>query len=656
MSRLLRTSIAAVIVTVVAVATTPTAQAAPGVTVSGTVVDGAGDPVAGITVDLRSDTDHEVVVTDVDGTYSTAPLPDGEYLVSFTDQDPMPVYPTQYWPKVWSQQLASPLVLSAQDATSVTGVDAQLTAGARVAGTITDESANPIDGACVNVLLADGDDSWVLNTAAAADGTYLTPLVPADLVVVEFVDCMVPLTFLSARSATLTLSEGEVRTGVDGQLELGAAISGTVRDEQGDPIQNICVTERHDGADGPEWGNTETSAADGTFTIAPLVAGEYWLELAPCGDEPFEDRELGPFVVAASQQLTGVDVALVEAATFAGTVRDADGDPLAGICVQASDADHVAGSDETANDGTYSVLVDRPGSFDVQFVDCGDTPGVGSFDTTVTLAEAQHVTGVDATLAAAAPASVEGTVTNVRGEPIEGLCVVAYLPFETVHAAGTDADGTFELPELGPGRWAIAFLECQQGDGPDVDPSVPDPDTGIRWQPLWWRTAPLDLSGSDPDPIVQGAAQVTLGPGATVRLDQCFGCEAIDASVVLDDDVVRAQFDASGIVDPTAATSDPTAAADVRAAAADVRYTLMCVSDTGATSQAAGAASPLEVDGLEPGTPYSCAVGASVDDLVVGRSVAAEVGGTSAAPTGSATTPGGGTGASGAGAPLAFVG
>ena len=274
-----RALLAAVLAVVLMVVAAPPVAAAPGVTVRGTVVDAGGVPLEGITVTVSSGSTSVQVTTAPDGTYVTPAFPDGSYSVAFADVDGIaPQHPTQFWPKVWTSVEASPVVLSATSATEVTGIDAVLPVAASVSGTVTDTDGGPIDGACVNAWSGPiGESNWLGNVAAAPDGTYTIPWLPPVEVVLELVDCTLPTTYLSTELPPIALDPGAVIVGVDGQLTLGATISGTVRDAGGAPLSNICVSEER----GDDGGISTTTGKDGTYLLGPLAAGELSVDFAP---------------------------------------------------------------------------------------------------------------------------------------------------------------------------------------------------------------------------------------------------------------------------------------------------------------------------------------------------------------------------------------
>ncbi len=681
MSRPLRVLVAAVAALAAAHLGAPAvAGAAPvaGVTVSGTVRDLAGDPIPGILVRLQVAGASSIdTLSDIDGTYEVVAPAEGTAAVSFTDLDgTAPQYATQYWPTTWSQATASWLTLDAATKPALTGIDATLPLGASISGTITDSSGTPLPGTCANAWWSvDGSRHWLGNTVAAGDGTYSIPgLGPVD-VVVEHVDCFLPSTWLTSwydsgtsdpsTATILSLTAGAAVTGVDGRLLEGASVRGTVTDRDGAPLEGICVSARYD--DDSRDGMSAITASDGTYVLAPLVPGSARIEFRACGDGAYlATASPDTLELAIGVAFDDVDAVLERAGTISGTVRDAEGVPVGGICVQASDASQVAGDAVTAGDGTYVLPVQRSGSFRVQFVDCRDEPELGgrwfggeldpATGTEVSVTVGEDTGGVDTSLDVAPPATARGVVRNLRGEPLEGVCIVVYLAHRLVLPAVTAADGSYEVPGVPSGTYAVAALQCARGDGPDVEPYVVDPATGVAYQPIWWGGGPIELIDEEdgPDPVAQGAALTTVAPGSEPEFDLCFGCDAVDATVTaIGTDGVTAEFSTPGLAGLDGAA--------VRTAEAPTS-SLACApqgvaaqSTTWTAAWAEGTSGPLTVTGLADDTTYTCAVGVSVAGVVIARSAAATVSlGDPASGRGS-TSPAG-TGPEGAARPLSFVG
>lgn len=635
----------------------PPLAAADAVTVSGTVTDAGGAPLEGIVVTVSSPSLTVQATTGADGTYTTTPVPHGEYTVSFAQIDgPEPRRAVQYWPKVWSATQASPLVVDADSAASVGGIDASLELPATMSGTARDTEGAGLAGTCVTAWLLAGDTPHFLtDQMVEPDGSYLIPSLPPAPVQLQFRDCTPPLHHLSTQLDPVALVPGQVVTDLDVVLERGGSIRGTVRDESGSPLQDVCVAAQ--AADGPgDWSETSSTGADGTYEVTPLGAGTYDLSVAPCADQPYLEAFVGAVEVTAGVATGGVDVTLRRATTISGTVRDAEGAPVGEVCVQASDAGSVRGSDRTDDDGTYRVDLDGGGEVSLQFVDCREVPGLAGAVTTLELDDGEDRTGVDMSLAEGRAASISGTVTNVRGEPLEGICVVAYLAAETTRFGSTDAAGSYRIPAVGAGTWSVAFLNCPEDDGPDEDPAVVDPVSGVRWGPQWWGGAALVFSDaqSGPDPIADGADLVTLAPGDEAVVEHCFGCGVIDVAMRLDGSRVVAEVRSNAL-----AAADPSAAQ--LSAAADWQYTLTCLATatTTSASTSAGVSSSgpeLVLDGVDSGREQRCRVTATLDGVLVADSDEQVLGTEVVQPTGPGSATPDADGDGGGGRPLALVG
>ena len=329
----------------------------------------------------------------------------------------------------------------------------------------------------------------------------------------------------------------------------------------------------------------------------------------------------------------------------------------------------MAGSTTTDDDGTYRIDVGAGGSYDLQFSDCNDTPKFGgrwyggtidpATSTPVEVASGVLVDGIDTQLSPAAAATVEGTVRNVRSEPMLGVCVVLYLAEDLARFAPVGEDGSFRFDNAGSGTYAVGFLGCgdiradEEGDeGGEVEPIITDPATGVGYRAMWWGGAllDLDLEASAPDPVAQGAMLVTLTPGATSTYEQCIGCSAIDLDIEVDGDTAVAEVDPVGFapVEPLALS----AAADQA-----IDYQLSCAPTGGVAADtlvsASAADGPLRIDGLSAGARYECVATAVQGATLVATSIGVAIDGP--APSDVPVAPGGGPAAAppGAGQPSA---
>ena len=674
-----------------------------GVSVSGTVHhDGIGLADATVHVSAVDGSVSSGAITGPDGTYRTGPLPDGAYTVRF-DGPAGSGLPVQFWKSAWTAATAHPLEIRASDdGTEHSSVDAWMVDGSAVEGSITDPSGSALGGICVAAFerVANSLGDRIGSTTSAADGSYrITGLPPVDAVM-ELSACNgsghATEWYLDAghpdQAQVLRLGPGAVLSGLDAQLARGGSITGTVTDDAGTPLARICVgavavDERDAGAKATV--GTETGP-DGTYHLAGLGAEPVLVRFQDCnGVGPHvgawfhTDRPEGVATAAAATRLTvaegdtrsGVDARLTRAGTLSGRVADRSG-PLGEVCVQASDDRGVAASTRTEDDGEYRLELARSGSFRVQFVDCSDHPdhvgvwwggdGTRGAAAALDVALGEDVHDVSVELADGPPGSVAGRVTNVRGEPMAGICVVAYLAFGPVHVAATAADGNFTVPDVGSGTWALGYLGCGEDDLElhVVDPAVPS----IAYPAQWLGGAVLHVPGDDtgPDPIAQGAELVDVRAGAPLDADLCFGCDMVDAELVSSaGDVATFSFAAPELLDGAAAqarnagSSQAEAQVEAQADPVALTYRATCSAPGAPTLTSAAVTSvdsPLGVAGLVAGSSYECTVRASVDGIVVASSVAMPVATAAAPPPGSAAEPSATNGSGRPPAALAFTG
>jgi len=365
--------------------------------VSGTVTAG-GAPLAGVTIDAGG---GHTAVTAGDGTYTIVALVAGEYTLTASRPE-------------YTFAPDSRNVAVGPDATGQDFEGAPVTYG--ISGTVTAGGA-PLAGVTID---AGGGHTAV----TAGDGAYTI----AGLVAGEYTLTASKPEFTFAPSA-LVVTVGPDATGRDFEAApVTYSVSGTVT-ASGAPLAGVTIDAGN--------GHTAVTAADGTYTLAGLVAGTYTLtpSRAEYGFTPgARDVVVGPD--AAGQDFE----ASQDTYSIGGTVA-ADGAPLAGVSVDAGGG-HTA---VTGPDGGYTItgLVAGTYTLTASKAEYAFTPA------TLSVTVGPSASGQDFA-AVRVIFSISGTV-SAGGLPLAGVTVDA----GGGRAAVTGADGTYTIADLAAGEYTL---------------------------------------------------------------------------------------------------------------------------------------------------------------------------------------------------------
>jgi protocatechuate 3,4-dioxygenase beta subunit len=300
----------------------------------------------------------------------------------------------------------------------------------------------------------------------------------------------------------IVLRAGERRTEVDFVLRPNPAISGTVVDEYGEPIQGVSVEAwqlyRREGRigmaspmDGPpivtdDRGRYQLAKPPGTYLVAADGGGS----VPASGDEgplvymltyypgTFDTSAAQRVEVAPGRDLHGIDIVLVpsRAATVTGTVLDAAGRPFAGtISLYTSDrSGAVAAASRTASpdaSGRFTIRDVPPGDYVVKAIQLAG--GGRQFGM-------QYVTVVDANPPSLDIRATEGAVVvgrvvldgaaagddldiSVSASPTDYDLTPVSIPSNGIQMPSSHLDdGTFRLLGVtGPSRLLVATPRCE---------------------------------------------------------------------------------------------------------------------------------------------------------------------------------------------------
>lgn len=381
-------------------------------TLTGTVTDQTGDPVSGATVTLAG----TETTTSSDGTYKFSDAAIGSYdlVVSAPGAETETV----------------PVTLETE---SLTTQDVELTVTGSVAGTITNQDGNPIEGATVSI------DSQTAQTDAT--GQYSIGGIG-----------------VGTQTLTVTTPDGAERTTevdivggeqADGSLtfEQVGGVTGVVTTTGGEPVPDVPISVTGTDVE-------TTTANDGSFTIDGLPVGTQTLVVDP---PEIDAQEVSVDIVSGEQQQR--DITLDLAGTVTGTVITAVGSPFEDATVELVDENRqTIGETTTGSDGVYEFTGVQAGEYGL-IADGGDS---GSQRATVTV-EPGATTEQTLELSQAELDVTVGDVQTSEGTPTEVTATLknigAARASETVSLSIGDLVSTNQQVEIDPGESQQLTLE-----------------------------------------------------------------------------------------------------------------------------------------------------------------------------------------------------
>lgn len=479
------------------------AGAAPA-SISGSVVDNNGAPIAGVTITLTG-TSSDTTTTDASGDYSFTGLAAGTYTVS-EDQpagyaDGGETAGTIGGGSVGDDSVddvISGIVLAAGDDSIDNDFDEVIVPGT-ISGTVVDQNGQPIAGVAI-ALSGSATDS----TTTGADGTYaFTGLVAGTYTVTETTPAGMAdggevagslggtVTDDVIADIVLDVNEGSVGNDFDESI---ASIAGTVVDQDGAGISGVSIVLTGTDPNGAVSESTTTDAS-GDYSFDQLLAGTYTItETTPSGytdggetagstGGDVTDDVIGNITLPAGVDSIDNDFdenVIPDPASISGTVVDDLGRPIPGVTVTLSgdvDATTVTGADGSYTftglpAGTYAVSESQPVGYDDGSDTAGSAGGTVTNDMISQIVLVGGQNSVDNDFAETT-ASIGGTVVDQNGAGIAGVTITlsgtddAGQPVSLTTT--TDGNGDYAFDGLLSGTYTIT--ESQPvgfGDGEDT--------------------------------------------------------------------------------------------------------------------------------------------------------------------------------------------
>jgi hypothetical protein len=472
----------------------PGALAATG-GISGAVTGAGAGPLNEARVCARSDSSSfslRCTTTNVSGQYTIPNLEEGGYRVDFEASGE---FIGQWFKGVETEAEATDVAVVGGPTTP--GIDAELTRGAAIEGTVTDaESGVGVGQIRVCTSLAEGDPIGSVCGTSESNGHYRIVGIPGGAYKVRFEPVANGSDYLRqfwqgaqifAAGTTVQLTDSATKAGVDAAMQLGGTISGTVLDENGEPVKGLSVCTY------PVLGNTNLSycfeneaesATDGTYTIHGLYSGEYKIHFFGGGNylgqwyPGVQTRaDATAISVTAPAGVTGVDATLQSGGVISGTLLESGSHnpiPFADICAKPVGGTSLYCSQAKAG-GEYRIQSLPSREYVVEFAgpnNSTDWPYVPSFSGgTTDPAAATPVSVTAGSEAAGVDGEVEkgGTITGhvsdaVSYESAFGIDACAYADGKVVgHCDTTGNEGNYTIIGLPSGSYAVHFVPAGGG-------------------------------------------------------------------------------------------------------------------------------------------------------------------------------------------------
>jgi len=295
------------------------AELAVGATVSGSVGDPALEPVPGTQVWAYAwwDTPGWSRWAEVgeDGTYTITGLPPGNHVISFEPPYESGLVP-EYWEDTYDPALVDLLSLGLGD--EVTSIDAVLSEGGTITGTVTDPQDFGLPEIYVAAEALNGGAYY--ETYTDEEGNYeLANLIPGSYLVSfydefgNFVQEWYDNATSPDAATPVVVTAGATTADIDAQMNLGGSISGRVTGLDGRGLPGVWV-ETID-AEGNYTGGFAITDPTGRYRVYGLVPGEYRVSFGSAHateyyDEGLRFSESDPVEVVDESNTPGIDATL----------------------------------------------------------------------------------------------------------------------------------------------------------------------------------------------------------------------------------------------------------------------------------------------------------------------------------------------------------
>lgn len=302
-------------------------------------------------------------------------------------------------------------------------------------------------------------------------------------------------TFAAAQGTTYLIQVVNQNTNFSEVFDLSVAeegvgsISGTVQNEAGAPVGDVCVKSYNNAG---TFHAQTTSAANGTYTVAAPSGPANKVEFSDCNkttqvftewhNDKSSQATADPITVPAGGNQPIGTTTLQRGVRISGTVTGPDGvTPLANVCAIpiAATTNSENFSVITGADGKYTALI-AADTYKVQFRHCVFPPEYASEwyadkpdQTAATALDLEAGESVTADASLAAGGTIAGTLNYTDPPASGGVCIEAH----PVGGGGVVMSGglsiaatetTYAITGLGTGSYRLKMYACGFTNGPPV--------------------------------------------------------------------------------------------------------------------------------------------------------------------------------------------
>ena len=422
---------------------------------------------------------------DANGVYTIYGLPTGNYKVRFNGNNTG--YISQYYNGITTNNISSATPVSVTAGSTTSGINATLTIGGSISGTVYNATVgvrinayDAVTGLEVGYGYNDVSGSGAYTIYGLPTGNYKVFFGPASATEISYAmqwyNNKTGNDMAGANVVAVTV--GSATSGINATLVLGGKISGIVTNSNGTGISGISVN-AYD-ATTNTFVNGIPTDTNGFYTISNLSAGSYKVLFATGNtgylQQYYNNRTGGTISTAdvvsvtAGSITSGINATLTAGGRISGTVTNGT-TGISGVYVYAYDAvtnNYINGSSTTDSTGSYTIYGLPTGNYKIQFN--GNNTGYASqyyngiTNNNISNAASVSVTvgsttsGINANLAL--NGRITGTVTTNGTIGISGVSVSAYDAVTNYFISGgstTDSTGTYIINGLPAGSYKVQF-------------------------------------------------------------------------------------------------------------------------------------------------------------------------------------------------------